>query len=64
MATPRSYSPGYGLAGLYPKRSALGFMSSDRSIVGLLFAGSDEYTVVNKLKHVENLLDISLLTAE
>jgi hypothetical protein len=39
-------------------------MSSDRSIVGLLFAGSDEYTVVNKLKHVENLLDISLLTAE
>jgi intein/homing endonuclease len=39
-------------------------MSSDRSIVGLLFAGSDEYTVVNKLKHVENLLGISLLTAE
>jgi intein/homing endonuclease len=39
-------------------------MSSDRSIVGLLFAGSDEYTVVNKLKHVEDLLGISLLTVE
>jgi len=39
-------------------------MTTDKSIVGLLFAGSDEYTVVNKLKHVEELLNISLFVGD
>jgi hypothetical protein len=39
-------------------------LTTDKKIVGLLFAGSDNYTVVNKLKNVEEEIGISMLVSK
>ena len=35
-------------------------LDSNNNIVGLLFAGSDDYTIINRIQHVFDKLDVTL----
>lgn len=44
-----------------PGDSGSAILDTDNNLVGLLFAGSDEVTILNRIEHVFHLLDVQLL---